>query len=91
MQSKHKMISDEELRERLARFYTDNQSVPPITEATRPVLLNKLKSLEGPSCSSLTDTSGQKTATEDEDKLMNEVEVVLKNDTLWVTFELAVI
>ena len=84
------MITDDELRERLGRFYSSG-SVPPITESTRPLLLTKLSNLEEqqPTCSATTDVTmhDQKTdmspspnkVEDDEDKLMNEVEVVVKN------------
>jgi len=52
------MITDDELRERLGRFYSSG-SVPPITESTRPLLLTKLSNLEEqqPTCSATADVA----------------------------------
>ena len=81
------MITDDELRERLGRFYSGGV-VPPITESTRPLLLTKLSNLEerNPTCSftvhdQKTDmmSSSPNKVEDEEDELMNEVEVVVKN------------
>ena len=62
------MISDEDLRQRLARFYPHEADIPPITSTTRSLLVTKLSNMEQ-------DENG----TEINQKLhLNEVEVVVQ-------------